>query len=92
MEVKAYRDGGAGPIQQPHILHHQELPLPRSSQGPLHPPAPRDIPEEMPYLEVADHGEACRADPAGGQPQSVEEGRPKALQEVGVAQQPHQDD
>lgn len=46
----------------------------------------------MPYLKVANHGEASSADPASGQPQGVEEGWPQALQEVGVAQQSHQDD
>lgn len=46
----------------------------------------------MPYLKVAHHGEASSADPASGQPQGVEEGRPQALQEVGIAQQAHQDD
>lgn len=64
------------------------------AKAPFHPPCPPDPGSlaEMPYLEVADHGEASGADPAGGQPQGVEEGRPEVLQEVGVAQQPHQDD
>ena len=59
---------------------------PAPAKAPSRLPYTRRHPEEMPYLEVADHGEASSADPASGQPQGVEERWPKALQEVGVAQ------
>lgn len=68
---------------------HSHCPAPAKA---LSCPATPGTPEEMPYLKVANHGEASSADPASGQPQGVEQGWPQALQEVGIAQQPHQDD
>lgn len=74
---------------KPYPAEHSHHPAPAKALS--CPPTPR-TPEEMPYLKVANHGEASGADPASGQPQGVEEGWPQAFQEVGIAQQSHQDD
>lgn len=88
-EVKGAQMGGLDQNNHPKSYTAERCHCPAPAKGPSR---PRGLPEEMPYLEVAHHGEAGGADPASGQPQGVEEGWPKALQEVGVAQQPHQDD
>lgn len=74
---------------KPYPAEHSHHP---ASAKALSSPLTPGTPEEMPYLKVANHGEASSTDPASSQPQGVEEGWPQALQEVGIAQQSHQDD